>query len=53
MSLPIFCTPEESVDFEISIGLIPENERQTAIDKIYERASEILSDLLGTDYSTV
>lgn len=40
-------TPEEYVDFEISIGLIPQKNRQTAIDKLYKSASEILNEMLN------
>ncbi len=40
-------TPEECIDFEISIGLIPQKERQTVIDKLYKSASEILNEMLN------
>ena len=46
-------TPEEQVDFYISIGLIPQSKRQTTIGKIYQDTSEILADMMGTEDSIV
>lgn len=36
MLKPLFSTYEESVDFDINIGILPESERQNAIDKLYQ-----------------
>lgn len=40
-------TPEECVDFYVSIGLISQKERQNEINKLYEGASEILNEMLN------
>jgi hypothetical protein len=45
MLLPLLCTPEECVDFDIKIGLLSKDERQTIIDNLYRGASEILSEM--------
>ena len=46
-------TPEECVDFEISIGLYSKDERQNRIDELYKGASEILADMMDTSDSIV
>jgi len=48
MSLGLFGrTPEECVDFEISIGLISQKERRNEINKLYKDAFEILNEMLN------
>lgn len=48
MSLGLFGrTLEEYVDFDISIGLISQKERQNEINKLYKGASEILNEMLN------
>lgn len=44
---PIFCTPEDYVDFDIKIGLLLKNDRQSVIDNLYESTSKILSEMLN------
>lgn len=33
---PLFSSIEETVDFDIKIGILPESERQNTIDKLYK-----------------
>lgn len=52
MLLPIFCTPEECVDFDIKIGLLSKDKRQSTIDNLYRGASEIWDEMVnGTNKS--
>lgn len=49
MLFSTFCSLEDYVDFNIKIGLLPKDNRESEINSLYRSASEILSDMVNCE----
>lgn len=47
MLFSTFCSLEDYVDFNIKIGLLSKDDRESEINNLYKSASEILSDMIS------
>lgn len=54
MSMPTLgYTLEEQVDFEISIGLFSQSERQGILNELYKSTAEILADMQSASNDSI